>query len=298
VRDGSNQRLVLLFPGALGDLCLALPALRALARRHAGASVTLAVSGRLRALAALTGVADVTVALDDAASVGLFADVPPPPWLGERPLLYAWLGRRDAETRARLRALAAHATFLAVERDEDGEHAAAAYARALGLAIEPDLLASCARIAVPPSARAAATLAGVTRPVLAVHAGAGSAHKRWPSPRVAEVAAAWSGTVLELVGPADLDLPALASARRIVDWPLPDLAALLGGVDRYLGNDSGVSHLAAAAGATGAVVFVATAAARWAPLGAGLVALGGAGAHGGPSAADVARALRADHRAP
>src|SRR5262249_15596113 len=93
VRDGSNQSRVLLFPGALGDLCLARPALRALARRHAGASVTLAVSGRLRALAAATGVPDVAAAMDDVASVGLFADVPPPAWLGERPVLYAWLGR-------------------------------------------------------------------------------------------------------------------------------------------------------------------------------------------------------------
>jgi hypothetical protein len=71
VREQSIQRAVVIFPGALGDLLLALPALRALRARHV--SVTLVVNAWLCALGGLAGVADETVALDGAAAAGLFA---------------------------------------------------------------------------------------------------------------------------------------------------------------------------------------------------------------------------------
>jgi len=48
---------------------------------------------------------------------------------------------------------------------------------------------------------------------------------------------------------------------------LPDVAALLSHVDAYVGNDSGVSHLAAAVQALTVVVFTATSSRRWQPLG-------------------------------
>src|SRR5262249_50701812 len=64
--------VVALFPGALGDLVLMLPALRAWRARHPSARLTLAVAGWLRALAATSGVADAYASVDDADAVGLF----------------------------------------------------------------------------------------------------------------------------------------------------------------------------------------------------------------------------------
>jgi heptosyltransferase-2/heptosyltransferase-3 len=90
------------------------------------------------------------------------------------------------------------------------------------------------------------------------------------------VARAWhdrGGTVVDLAGPADDDLAPLVDAVAVRGWPLPDVAALLARVDAYAGNDSGISHLAGAVGARGAVVFAATAAARWRPLTGRLVAI-------------------------
>lgn len=110
-------------------------------------------------------------------------------------------------------------------------------------------------------------LAAVRRPVLAVHAGAGSPAKRWATAGFRDVADRWrarGGDVIEIVGPADLALPPV-SDRRAIEWGLEELGGLLGRVDGYVGNDSGVTHLAAAAGARGVAVFGPTSAHRWAP---------------------------------
>jgi ADP-heptose:LPS heptosyltransferase len=81
--------------------------------------------------------------------------------------------------------------------------------------------------------------------------------------------------VCEIVGPADGDIAPVDRASRVVDWPLVDVMALLAGVDCYVGNDSGITHLAAAAGARGVALFGPTSARRWAPLDSGIVGLTG-----------------------
>src|SRR6185503_6368635 len=65
VRGESIERVAVVFPGALGDLLLALPALRLVRARHAGAHLTLVVSGSLLSLASLADVADAVASLDD-----------------------------------------------------------------------------------------------------------------------------------------------------------------------------------------------------------------------------------------
>jgi len=57
------------------------------------------------------------------------------------------------------------------------------------------------------------------------------------------------------------------------DLPLPDLAAVLARAALYVGNDSGVSHLAGAVGAVGVVLFGPTAARCWRPLAGRLASL-------------------------
>ena len=51
---------------------------------------------------------------------------------------------------------------------------------------------------------------------------------------------------------------------------LLQVAALLSQADFYLGNDSGVSHLAGAVGARGVVLFGPTLPQQWRPLGGNL----------------------------
>jgi ADP-heptose:LPS heptosyltransferase len=52
---------------------------------------------------------------------------------------------------------------------------------------------------------------------------------------------------------------------RLIEPPLPCLAAVLAEAAAYLGGDSGVSHLAASVGAPGVMLFPAATRERWAP---------------------------------
>lgn len=108
---------------------------------------------------------------------------------------------------------------------------------------------------------------------VAVHAGSGSSRKNWPVERFARVAHALAdgAAFLWVEGPADtptepsaLDIPTWVRARSL---PLRTLAAVLSRASVYLGNDSGVTHLAAAAGAPTVAVFGPTDPAQWSPLG-------------------------------
>jgi ADP-heptose:LPS heptosyltransferase len=273
VDGGSNPRVVVLFPGALGDLVLAMPAIAGVCARHRGAHVTLVVSGWLCALAATAGVADAIASLDAADSAGLFGGTRLPAWMRDRPILYSWIGTRDPDVAARLRALSVDANFYSVVREDGPEHAGAVYVDQAGF--DPRAAEFC----WPPVAvtsRVEALRAQAHRPILAVHPGAGSAAKRWALEGFQEIARRWRGAggdVVEVAGPAESDLPPLRDAHRIADWPLVDVAALLARVEAYVGNDSGITHLAAAMGARGIAAFGPTAARRWAPRGDGITTL-------------------------
>jgi glycosyl transferase family 9 (putative heptosyltransferase) len=277
VDEASIERVVVLFPGALGDFLLALPTLRALRARHAGADFIVVVSSPLCGLAVAAGMADVAVSLDGADSARLFAGDRLPRWLDGRPVVYSWLGADDELFRARVATVAASVRFFRVERGPGTVHAAAAYARAVGVAVDPASLAGAARIEPPPSSAATALFADLRDPVLAIHPGAGSRAKRWDVAGFVQVAQWWrarGGAVVAIAGPAEGDEAPVLGAPEVRDWPLPDLAAVLARATLYLGNDSGVSHLAAAVETPGVVLFGPTDAHRWRPLGGALVVLG------------------------
>ena len=277
MRAGSIQDLVLIFPGALGDLLLVLPTLRRLRRHHRPARTVLVIGEPQRALARMLDVADVVASLDDADAAWLFGGSTVPRWLAAGSTVFSWLGMREP-LGERLRRLAENAYLLSVERGPGPAHAAVAYAQAAGLPADRRRLAAEAAIIPPRSVRAAALVDGLRRPLLAVHRGAGAPAKRWALEGFAEVASwwrRWRGEVVELLGPAEAGEPPLTGARTAAGWALPDVAALLGFADAYVGNDSGVSHLAGTVGTRGVVLFRVTAPSRWRPLSPRLVALRG-----------------------
>jgi ADP-heptose:LPS heptosyltransferase len=113
--------------------------------------------------------------------------------------------------------------------------------------------------------------------VFAVQPGSGGLSKCWPTERFVSVAREFGRregmSVAWLLGPAELeraerfqtDLPAEFVV--IAGPGLPTLAALLARSTVYLGNDSGVTHLAAAVGAPTLALFGATNPRVWAPRG-------------------------------
>ena len=110
---------------------------------------------------------------------------------------------------------------------------------------------------------------------LAVHPGSGGTRKCWPARRFAELAARLEGPVLVVEGPADAEacrefceaLPASVPRGRATGMPLCRLAAVLIESRGYIGNDSGVSHLAGALGVPTVAIFGPTDPAVWAPRG-------------------------------
>lgn len=108
---------------------------------------------------------------------------------------------------------------------------------------------------------------------VAIHPGSGAPRKNWPPDRFAALAErlAAGRSFLLIEGPADADAAApvscLPAAVRARDLPPRVLGAVLARAGLYVGNDSGVSHLAAAWGAPVLALFGATDSAQWAPVG-------------------------------
>lgn len=119
-------------------------------------------------------------------------------------------------------------------------------------------------------------LADAGNPVL-IHPGSGGVRKIWPL-------ANWMGLIewmktsfprqslAVVTGPADSSVEPLAKwaaehhgAIRIHNVSLPVLSAVLSLGRLYIGNDSGVSHLAAACGVPAIVIFGPTSPSVWAP---------------------------------
>lgn len=94
-----------------------------------------------------------------------------------------------------------------------------------------------------------------------IHPFASSPAKRWPLESFREVAAAIDAPVKWLAGPEE----SLDEAERFED--LYDLARWIKRARLYIGNDSGISHLAAAVGVPTIAIFLTTDPLIWAPRG-------------------------------
>ena len=106
-----------------------------------------------------------------------------------------------------------------------------------------------------------------------IHPGAGSIRKRWPLANFLNLAddlekKGWQPQFV--CGPAEPDLIAeIRNQKRPLHRfnELTDLVDLLESAGGYIGNDSGVSHLAAFLGLASVVIFGPTDPVRWKPLG-------------------------------
>jgi glycosyl transferase family 9 (putative heptosyltransferase) len=261
-------------PGALGDVLLAVPALRAL--RGGGARVTLAAQPRIGALLVALGIADRTVSFDALGLEALFGDAPLAP---DVPLAHAlrdtsrvvcWFGARDEQFARRLRALAPNAVVAPPSASTGPVW------RHLLDTVSADADAQCQPLVLRPGdaddgrrALRAIGWDGRSR-VLVAHPGAGGVAKRWPVDGFVDVVRELDATVVVHQGPADAEGVRTFTERvrrpvlRLVDPQLPTLAGVLASASAYLGNDSGVSHLAAAVGAPAVVLFT-DAARPWRP---------------------------------
>lgn len=165
------------------------------------------------------------------------------------------------------------------------EHEAALYLRVISAAAGRELRAS-ANLPVSEAARAAVRqrlrAAGISAPFIVAHPGGGRnpgaqlASKRYPAPMLAALlnqTAAAQGASVILIGGADDAALAQAVADRLTvparQWldalSFVEIGALAAAALLYIGNDSGLTHLAAASGAKTAMLMGPTDPLRYAP---------------------------------
>jgi ADP-heptose:LPS heptosyltransferase len=114
--------------------------------------------------------------------------------------------------------------------------------------------------------------------LIAIHPGSGSRQKNWPVSYyislVKELYVAAKGSYLLIDGPADRELADVMILEldhvpvvRLQSLELPLLAAVLKHAGLFIGNDSGITHLAAAVGIPAVAIFGPTDPGIWGPRG-------------------------------
>ena len=285
--------------GALGDLVLFGRLLSELPP-----PVTLVTGSEKGKL--LAGLGAVAAALDfDALPIHeVFSDTPLgectlPARLGTHDRLISCFAAGDRKAELRLAALcgAGDAAFLPIRPPADARgHLLELWRDLLGL-VEPGAAQRAKSFEVPQAWHSAAAEQltamgiGAQRRVVVIHPGAGAAEKCWPLERFVDLARHLQHSdvsnfsnlsncdgpplaVLFVVGPvecdrwADGEIEALAKEFPVLSRaPLATLSAVLAAGALFVGNDAGVSHLAATLGAPTVAVFGPSRAEHFAPRG-------------------------------
>lgn len=284
---GRSQVLVLR-PGAIGDTILTVPALRALRRGFPGADLHLVGNPAMGHLLVRAGIVDRFTDFDSPTVSPLFV-----PRLGLDRYLFgppvsaavAWCADPEGNLRDNLRELGASWVVVAPSRPPDGlpVHVSDHLLESLGLVDaehfeDCPLLEALGTAECHPQVDSMPGLSPGARYVV-IHPGSGSPRKNWPPEHFARLAdiiyqqLQGSVELLMVVGPADGE--ACQTVHRLTKSPLrrlycPSLLPLAGVLARclaYVGNDSGITHLAAAVGAPTLAIFGPTDPEVWGPRG-------------------------------
>jgi heptosyltransferase III len=246
-----SKRLLLIRPGAIGDCILSLPALEYLATPKTeiwvpSAVIPLIRFAQARSIAStgldLFGVGDLEPPAQLVASLESFDQI------------VSWYGTNRPEFRAAIESLGVPCVFLpALPPPGCLCHAVDFFLDSVG-----------APLGARPHIEAPASDA---HPVIVIHPFSGSVRKNWPLTSFETVAAQTPRPAAWTAGP---DEP-LAHATRFDN--LLDLASWLAGAELYLGNDSGITHLAAALGLPTIALFGPASSEIWEPRGARVIVL-------------------------
>ncbi len=269
--------------GALGDFILTLPVFQALRRAWPRAEIVLAGIPRIAELARAAGLVDQVLDIESARFAGYHvADTPLPSeesdFLRSFDRVISFLHDPEGVLQTTLERGGAR-RVLAVPPRVGAGHAADHFLSAVA---GPGTGAGRAvpRLELPKPLRAAGrarlNALGLSGPVIVLHPGSGSLGKNWPLASFQNLAerirSAGLGRVLWTAGEADAaiirGLEAAGAGRRLLkDAALPEIAAVLSLCRGYVGNDSGVTHLAAAVGTPVLALFGPTDPDIWAPRG-------------------------------
>lgn len=275
------KRVLVIRGGAIGDFILTLPALGALRSAYPQAQIEILGYKHIAALAEKRFYAEAVRSIEYGALSSFFAKNSELPndladYLARFDLVVSYLYDPDQIFENNLRRCGVDNLVCGPGKLDDSAHAVRQLLRPideLGLSVddlEPRLYPSANDLEF-----AERFLDRLAPPNIAIHPGSGSETKNWPIENWIELARSQSGegrSLIFVAGEADELQHARLKAefpdqnvRFAVKLPLPQLAAVLRNAI-FLGHDSGISHLAAAAGAECILLFGPTNPEVWAPL--------------------------------
>jgi ADP-heptose:LPS heptosyltransferase len=286
-RDGS---ILVIRGGAIGDFILTLPALAALRTQFPQARLALLGYPHIASLALAGGLADEMHPIEARELAAFFnAQGEARPKLAEFfasfAVIISYLYDPDGVFERNVRRCSAAIFVAGPHRPHEAEsvHASEVFLKALEqLAIfDAD---PCPRLRFPAAQTASS---GGPTPTLAAHPGSGSERKNWPescwATLLEHLASRPELRLLLVGGEAEggrLDrLAARWPAGRLEvarGWPLVEVAHRLAASRAFIGHDSGITHLAAALGLDGVVLWGGTSEAVWRPRSERMTLLRGA----------------------
>jgi heptosyltransferase III len=274
-------RILVIRGGAIGDFILTLPAIAALRRQFPAAHLEVLGYPHIAQLAMAGGLVNRVQSIEARALAGFFArggelaeDLAD--YFSEFDLILSYLYDPDGIFRTNV-GLCTGAQFIAGPHRADAAarlHATRVYLQPLErLAIfDADPIPRLPLFHRPPASKYRPS----ANDLLALHPGSGSERKNWPE-------AKWAALLQHLANSTDFGLllvggeaegerlqrlaAALPPARSQVaqSLPLADLAHRLVACCAFIGHDSGISHLAAAVGLPGLVLWGDTTEEVWRP---------------------------------
>lgn len=284
IRDAEHSQLII-HPGGLGDVLLALPAMAFLRRRAPRGRMILLAGSEVGGLLQACGVVEGTLTTESGDLAALLSGAEQLPvrlfeLLRGCNRVVGWLTDHDGALRSTLQRLGIQCIVLESPTPRVGVHQSVRFLNVLNET--PATLAPPPRLAVPEEFRqAGATVlrgAGVLegQECVLCHPGSGSAHKCARPEIIAEVLRGFKvrGVMPVIVGgPADGPAIERIKSLGVRDIPvihnqsLATMAGILVQASVFVGHDSGLTHLAGALRIPTVAIFGPTDPAQWAPLG-------------------------------
>ena len=277
------KRILVIRGGAIGDFILTLPALKALRDAHPHAHIEILGYKNIAVLAENRFYAQAVRSIEYGPLASFFAKNSELPaelanYFASFDLIISYLYDPDGIFEMNLRRCGVENLIHGPAKVDNHEPAARQFARPLE---ELGAFVSDFAAKVYPSVEdrhvARKFLRSCARPIVALHPGSGSERKNWPLQNWIDIgndllaSETFRGSIVVVSGEADENqitrLESIWANRRVrfaKSLPLPHLAAVLEQTI-FVGHDSGISHLAAAAGADCILLFGPTDPAVWAP---------------------------------
>jgi heptosyltransferase-2 len=300
------SRILIFRGGALGDFILTLPAIVALRRRWPQAYIELAGYPRYARLGVIAGLIDKVRSLDDTRFAAYFqppdSKLPPEEikYLSSFNLIISYLHDPDLFLLRHLKESGVRkiiAVSPLVKKGHAAGHFCNAIENVIGVKFENKIgpkpethFIKCVRAGPMPGqpfllkwpsslrekARCWLMKEGGGKHMIILHPGSGSPTKNWPADKFAALAEKIETETdfmpLVVAGEADDEAvrimkKIIPDGRMLINQPIEEVASILSVSAGYVGNDSGVTHLAAALGIPVVALFGPTNPQIWAPRG-------------------------------